>query len=237
MYRAARVQVSAVRALGGIVRLVGESYTETQSYAWKASVDEGRAFIAPYDDPLTIAGQGTIGIELMKQLGSRIDNVHAIFVPIGGGGLFAGIAAYVKALRPSVKVIGVEPSGANCMAQSLKHGQRVQLSKVDAFADGVAVKSVGAVRFAFSHLLSCEICCQHREVLVPLLSFCIFESRPSHFSKSFKPLSPASCLFVGTEVTSWPSHLAAGGGGCMQEDTKILVSKAHGCSRNREVSK
>jgi threonine dehydratase len=108
-------------------------------------VDEERAFIAPYDDPLTIAGQGTIGMELMKQLGSRIDNTHAIFVPIGGGGLIGGIAAYVKALRPSVKVIGVEPVGANCMAQSLKHGQRVQLSKVDAFADGVAVKTVGAV--------------------------------------------------------------------------------------------
>jgi threonine dehydratase len=142
------VQVAAVKALGGMVRLVGDSYTETQSYAWQAAVEEKRAFIAPYDDPLTIAGQGTIGVEILKQLGSNIDELEAVFVPVGGGGLLAGIAAYIKALKPSVKLIGVEPTGANCMAQSLARGQRVQLSRVDPFADGVAVKSVGAVRSA-----------------------------------------------------------------------------------------
>ena len=140
------VQVNAVKALGGEVRLIGESYTETQSYAWQAAADEGRSFIAPYDDPLTIAGQGTIGVEILKQLGTRTDDLDAIFIPIGGGGLIAGIAAYVKELKPSVKIIGVEPTGANCMAQSLQHGERVELTRVDPFADGVAVKSVGAVR-------------------------------------------------------------------------------------------
>lgn len=135
-----------MRARGGNVRLVGESYTETQAYAFQAATDEGRTFVAPYDDPLTIAGQGTIGQEILRQLGSTIDQLDAIFVAIGGGGLIAGIAAYVKALKPDVKIIGVEPTGANCMAQSLAHGRRVQLSRVDAFADGVAVKSVGAVR-------------------------------------------------------------------------------------------
>lgn len=140
-------QVEAVRARGGNVRLIGESYTETQAHAFQAAVEEGRTFVAPYDDPLTIAGQGTIGQEVLRQLGTTIDQLDAIFVAIGGGGLIAGIAAYVKTLRPDVKIIGVEPTGANCMAQSLAHGRRVQLSRVDAFADGVAVKSVGAVRF------------------------------------------------------------------------------------------
>ena len=128
------------------MRLVGESYTETQAYAFQTAADENRAFVAPYDDPLTIAGQGTIGVEILKQLGTNMANLDAIFVAIGGGGLIAGIASYVKALKPEVKVIGVEPTGANCMAQSLAHGERVTLSRVDAFADGVAVKSVGAVR-------------------------------------------------------------------------------------------
>ena len=128
------------------MRLIGESYTETQAYAFQAAADENRSFVAPYDDPLTIAGQGTIGAEILKQLGSEVDKLDAIFVAIGGGGLIAGIAAYVRALKPSIKIIGVEPTGANCMAQSLAAGRRVQLSRVDAFADGVAVKSVGAVR-------------------------------------------------------------------------------------------
>lgn len=91
------------------------------------------------------AGQGTIGAEILKQLGQKVEDLDAIVVPIGGGGLIAGIAAYVKALKPQVKIIGVEPAGANCMAQSLQEGRRITLSKVDAFADGVAVKSVGAV--------------------------------------------------------------------------------------------
>lgn len=124
---------------------MGDSYTETQSYAWEAAEEEQRSFIAPYDDPLTIAGQGTVGAEILKQLGSSVQDLQAIFVPIGGGGLVAGIAAYVKALRPDVSIIGVEPTGANCMALSLREGRRVTLSKVDAFADGVAVKSVGMV--------------------------------------------------------------------------------------------
>lgn len=144
--------MDAVRALGGEVRLVGESYTETQSYALNAAEEEQRSFIAPYDDPLTIAGQGTVGAEILKQLGSSVEDLHAIFVPIGGGGLIAGIAAYVKALRPEVSIIGVEPSGANCMALSLREGRRVTLSRVDAFADGVAVKSVGQVLDPFSLL-------------------------------------------------------------------------------------
>src|SRR3954466_5449456 len=90
-------------------------------------------FVHPFDDPLVIAGQGTVGDEILRH---RLGDVSAIFVPVGGGGLIAGIGSYVKALRPSVKVIGVEPFGADAMFQSLAAGRRVALDSVDIFADG-----------------------------------------------------------------------------------------------------
>lgn len=139
------IKVAAVRALGGIVDLHGESYQEAQAHAQARAANEGMVFIAPYDDPYVVAGQGTIGNEILRE--TDMDKLDAIFVAVGGGGLVAGIAAYVKALKPHIKVIGVEPTGANAMAQSLARGERVTLSKVDAFADGVAVKYVGAETF------------------------------------------------------------------------------------------
>lgn len=140
------IKVNNVRRLGGQVELVGESYQEAQAYAQERAVRENLTFVAPYDDPHTIAGQGTIGDEILRQI-SDPTKLDAIFVAIGGGGLIAGIAAYVKVLHPHIQVIGVEPSGANAMAMSLAQGRRVTLSRVDAFADGVAVKHVGAETF------------------------------------------------------------------------------------------
>ncbi|GIL91166.1 hypothetical protein Vretimale_18802 [Volvox reticuliferus] len=140
------IKVANVRKLGGQVVLVGESYQEAQSAAVARAAAEGLTFIPPYDDPYTIAGQGTIADEIMRQV-SDPDNLDAIFVPVGGGGLIAGIAAFTKALKPGIKVIGVEPTGANAMAISLARGERVALSRVDAFADGVAVKQVGQETF------------------------------------------------------------------------------------------
>jgi len=137
------IKVDAVRRLGATVALVGENYDETQAYAKQRSIEEGRTFVPPFDDPLVVAGQGTVGMELLRQL----PYLDAVFVPVGGGGLIAGIAAYVKSIRPDIKVIGVEPEGANAMCQSLYRGEIVRLSKVDGFADGVAVRQVGQVCF------------------------------------------------------------------------------------------
>jgi threonine dehydratase len=135
------IKIESVRRMGAVVRLVGDTFDETNSFARALAASEGRAFIPPFDDPDVISGQGTVGMEILRQVGSA--PLHAIFVPIGGGGLIAGIAAYVKCVRPEVLVIGVEPCGANAMAHSLVAGRRVTLSKVDGFADGVAVKTVG----------------------------------------------------------------------------------------------
>ncbi|XP_028798536.1 threonine dehydratase biosynthetic, chloroplastic-like [Neltuma alba] len=134
----------SVEKLGAAVVLVGDSYDEAQAYAKKRAKEEGRTFIPPFDHPDVIMGQGTVGMEIVRQMQGP---VHAIFVPVGGGGLIAGIAAYVKRVSPQVKIIGVEPTDANAMALSLHHGQRVILDRVGGFADGVAVKEVGEETF------------------------------------------------------------------------------------------
>ncbi|KAL6777354.1 hypothetical protein ACKKBF_B21200 [Auxenochlorella protothecoides x Auxenochlorella symbiontica] len=145
------IKVAAVRALGAGVELVGETFGETNTHAQARAAAEGRTFVPPFDDPYVIAGQGTVAAEILRQ--TDMDSLDAIFVAVGGGGLIAGIAAYVKAVKPGIRVYGVEPAGANAMAQSLARGRRVQLSRVDGFADGVAVKQVGAETFRLCRAL------------------------------------------------------------------------------------
>ena len=116
------IKVNSVKRLGAEVVLVGDNFDETKKYALERSERDALVFIPPFDHPLVIAGQGTIGMEILRQCTRPID---AIFVPVGGGGLIAGIAAYVKRLRPDILVIGVEPKGANAMYRSLKDGGQV----------------------------------------------------------------------------------------------------------------
>ncbi|XWS55924.1 hypothetical protein CRYUN_Cryun09bG0041900 [Craigia yunnanensis] len=138
------IKWQSVERLGATVVLIGDSYDEAQAYAKKRAKEEGRTFIPPFDHPDVIMGQGTVGMEIVRQMQGPL---HAIFVPVGGGGLIAGIAAYVKRVSPEVKIIGVEPFDANAMALSLHHGERVMLDQVGGFADGVAVKEVGEETF------------------------------------------------------------------------------------------
>jgi len=138
------IKVFAVRRLGGQVELHGNSYDEAYQYARKLEKEQDRTFIHPYDDPDVIAGQGTIAMEIMQQCDTEID---AIFVPVGGGGLIAGISAYIKYLYPQIKIIGVEPDDAGSMHDALIAGERVILDQVGIFADGVAVKQVGEETF------------------------------------------------------------------------------------------
>jgi threonine dehydratase len=139
-----QMKVKAVKARGGEVVLHGDTYDDAYTYARQLEAEKGLTFIHPFDDPDVIAGQGTIGMEILRQYQQPI---HAIFVAIGGGGLISGIAAYVKRLRPDIKMIGVEPVDADAMNQSLKAGKRVRLSQVGLFADGVAVREVGEETF------------------------------------------------------------------------------------------
>lgn len=138
------IKVAAVRALGAAIVLHGDAFDEAGEHARQLAEERGLSFIHPYDDPEVIAGQGTVAMEMLRR---DPDRVHAIFVPVGGGGLIAGISAYTKGLYPHIKVIGVEPVDAASMYQALAHGRRVTLDQVGIFADGVAVRQVGKEPF------------------------------------------------------------------------------------------
>jgi len=139
-----QVKINAVKARGAEVILHGDTYDDAYDYARQLEAEKGLTFIHPFDDPDVIAGQGTIGMEILRQYQQPI---HAIFVAIGGGGLISGIAAYVKRLRPEIRIIGVEPVDADAMYRSLQAGHRVRLPQVGLFADGVAVREVGEETF------------------------------------------------------------------------------------------
>lgn len=141
------IKVEAVRDLGAEVVLAGDSYSDAEVRCRELAAETGLVFVHPFDDPLVIAGQGTIGAEILRQSHGRLG---ALFVPVGGGGLIAGVAAYVKALMPGVRVIGVEPFEADAMYRSLAAGRRVRLDQVGIFADGVAVREVGELAFAIA---------------------------------------------------------------------------------------
>ncbi|PTN12133.1 threonine ammonia-lyase, biosynthetic [Nitrosomonas aestuarii] len=149
-----QIKVQAVIARGATVVLHGDSYNDAYDHAIKLTEAQQATFIHPYDDPDVIAGQGTIGMEILRQ---HTGNIHAIFVPVGGGGLIAGIAAYVKRLYPEIKIIGVEPVDANALYRSLQSGRRVKLTQAGLFADGVAVKQVGKETFRLCRELVDEV--------------------------------------------------------------------------------
>ena len=138
------IKVNAVRALGAEVILHGNTYDEAAALADVKAREDRRPLIHPYDDPDVIAGQGTVAVEIFRQ---HPDPIDAIFVPVGGGGLIAGVAAYAKFVQPSTAVIGVEPEDAACLHAALRDGSRTVLDRVGIFCDGAAVKQVGAEPF------------------------------------------------------------------------------------------
>jgi threonine dehydratase len=138
------IKVDAVRARGAEVVLHGDAYDAASAYAMQLVAERGMVYVHPFDDPAVIAGQGTIGMEILRQHQGDID---AVFVPVGGGGLLAGIAAYIRYVRPEVKLIGVEPEDSACLAAAMAADERVILPEVGIFADGVAVAQIGEETF------------------------------------------------------------------------------------------
>ncbi|XP_045829822.1 threonine dehydratase biosynthetic, chloroplastic-like isoform X2 [Trifolium pratense] len=184
------IKWKSVERLGATVVLIGDSYDEAQAYAKKRAIEEGCTFIPPFDHPDVIMGQGTIGMEIVRQMKGPI---HAIFVPVGGGGLIAGITAYVKRTNPQVKIIGVEPTDANAMALSLHHGYRVILDQVGGFADGVAVKEVGEETF--------RLCKELVDGIVLVSRDAICASIKDMFEEKRSILEPAGALaLAGAEA-------------------------------------
>ncbi len=207
-----RIKVEAVAARGAQVELHGDSYSEAYAHARRLQRRRGLTFVHPYDDPEVIAGQGTIGMEILRQATRPI---HAIFVPVGGGGLICGIAAYVKRLRPSVRIVGVEPTDADAMARSLKAGTRVLLEHVGLFADGVAVKQVGRETFRLARELVDEM------VLVDTDEMCA--AIKDVFEDTRVVLEPAGALAIAGAKTWVAKHAAKG---------RTLVAIASGANTN-----
>jgi threonine dehydratase len=207
-----RIKVNAVAARGAQVILHGDSYSDAYAHALRVKRSRGLTFVHPYDDPDVIAGQGTVGVEILRQHARPID---AIFVPVGGGGLISGIAAYVKRVRPSIKIIGVEPVDADAMTRSLKLGRRVKLDQVGLFADGVAVKEVGKETFRLCRQLVDDM------ILVETDEMCA--AIKDVFEDTRVVLEPAGALAVAG-AKAWVERRGARG--------KTLVAVASGANTN-----
>jgi len=179
------IKVDAVRALGAEVVLHGDSFEGAVAHSQALRAELGATYIHPYDDLDVIAGQGTIGMELLRQMPRGME---AVFVPVGGGGLIAGIAAYLKRLQPGIRVIGVEPLDADALSRSLAAGERVKLDQVGLFADGVAVSQVGEHTF--------ELCRQFVDEVVLVSTDEICAAIKDVFQENRSILEPAGALAV-----------------------------------------
>ena len=206
------IKVDAVAKRGATVVLHGDSYDDAYKRGMEIAKAEKKVFVHPYDDPDVIAGQGTIGMELLRQSRAPID---AIFVPVGGGGLIAGIGAYIKRLHPEIKVIGVEPEDADAMARSLCKKERITLTQVGIFADGVAVKRVGEETF--------RLCQLYVDEIIRVSNDAICAAIKDVFEDTRSILEPAGALGVaGAKV--WAEREKAKG--------KTLVAIASGANMN-----
>ncbi|HEV2008879.1 MAG TPA: threonine ammonia-lyase, biosynthetic, partial [Burkholderiales bacterium] len=208
----AHIKIAAVAARGARVVLHGDSYDEAYAHSLKLARAHNLTYVHPYDDPDVIAGQGTIAMEILRQTRREID---AIFVAIGGGGLISGIAAYVKRLRPQIKVIGVEPVDAAAMYRSLKAGKRVKLEQVGLFADGVAVKQVGKETFRICRELVDDV------ILVDTAAICA--AIKDVFEDTRAVLEPAGALAIAG-AKAWVERKGVRG--------KTLVAVACGANMN-----
>jgi len=177
------IKLSAVKSYGASVVLYGDNYSEAAEHCALLVAQSGMIFIPPFDDELVIAGQGTVANELLRQSAGNMD---AVFIPVGGGGLLAGMAVFLKALCPEVKVIGVEPVDSDAMGQSLDAGRRVKLDSVGIFADGVAVREVGKLTF--------ELCRQHVDEIIRVDIDEICSSIKSVYQATRSIVEPAGAL-------------------------------------------
>jgi threonine dehydratase len=189
-----QIKSAAVAAWGAKVVLHGDSYSDAFDHAKALQRKSGATFVHPYDDPDVIAGQGTIGMEILRQCQEPID---AIFVAVGGGGLISGIAAYIKRVRPEIRIIGVEPTDSDAMTRSLAAGRRVTLSHVGLFADGVAVKQVGRETFRLARRYVDEMICVDTDATCAAIKD-VFEDTRSI-------LEPAGALSVAG-VKAWTAR-------------------------------
>jgi threonine dehydratase len=226
------IKVEAVADLGGEIVLHGDDYDQAYDYALEVGRERGLVFVHPFDDPDVIAGQGTIAMEILRQ--HHGDDIDAIFVPVGGGGLIGGIAAYAKSLYPRIKIVGVEPEDAAGMHESLREGKRVTLDRVGMFADGVAVRRVGEETFRLARQYVDEI------ILVTTDQICA--AIQDIFQDTRSIAEPAGALavagikkYVLRENCSARTFVAINGGANMNFDRLRYVAERADLGAQREV--
>ena len=207
-----QIKVQAVKARGGEVVLAGESYDDAYAHALELEKAEKLTFVHPFDDPDVIAGQGTIGMEILRQ---HPQPIHAIFCCVGGGGLISGVAAYIKRVRPEIKIVGVEAIDADAMDRSLKAGKRVRLEHVGLFADGAAVKYVGEETF--------RLCQAYVDEMVLVDTDAICAAIKDVFEDTRAVLEPAGALAVAGAKEYAKRHKLKG---------KTLIATASGANMN-----
>lgn len=226
-----QIKLEAVRRLDAEIVLHGDTYDEAHAKARELEREQQLTFVHPYDDPDVIAGQGTIGIEILRQ---HPEPLEAVFVPVGGGGLIAGIGAAIKSLRPEVKIIGVEPEEAASLALSLKRGERTPLERIGRFADGVAVKQVGATNFALAQEVVDEM------VLVSTDEICaavkeIFEDRRCVLEPSGALAYAGLKKYVHAHSLRDRSLIAVASGANVNFDTLRYISERAEIGEKRET--
>ncbi|EXI79062.1 MAG: L-threonine dehydratase biosynthetic IlvA [Candidatus Accumulibacter appositus] len=207
-----QIKIQAVQALGGEVVLVGESFDDAYARARELEKSEKLSFVHPFDDPEVIAGQGTIGMEILRQ---HAKPIHAVFCCVGGGGLISGVAAYIKRVRPETRIIGVEASDADAMARSLAAGKRIRLDHVGLFADGAAVKYVGEETF--------RLCQMYVDEMVLVNTDAICAAIKDVFEDTRAVLEPAGALAVAGAKAYARTH---------RLKDKALVAIASGANLN-----
>ncbi len=225
------LKIEAVKALGAQVVLHGDSYSDAYQHALRLETSEGLTFVHPFDDPDVIAGQGTIAMEILRQHSEPID---AVFVAVGGGGLISGVAAYIKAVRPEIKVIGVQTVDSDAMAQSVRAGRRIELTDVGLFSDGTAVKKVGEETFRLTRHLVDDF------ILVDTDAVCAAINDVFQDTRSI--LEPAGALgvaavkqYVQTQGVKAQTLVAITCGANMNFDRLRFVAERAALGENREA--
>jgi threonine dehydratase len=225
------IKVKAVKSYGAKAVLVGDTYDDAYQHALGLAKKLKLEFVHPYDDPDVIAGQGTIGMEILRQYAEDID---AVFVPVGGGGLIAGVGAFIKYLRPETKIIGVEPEDAPCMAEAFKKKRRVILDHVGIFADGVAVRQVGRETFRVARQCVDEIICVNTDEICAAIKDIFDDTRSI--------MEPAGALaiagikkYVAREAATGQTLVAINSGANMNFDRLRHVSERAELGEHREA--
>ncbi|XLM19792.1 threonine ammonia-lyase, biosynthetic [Chromobacterium piscinae] len=226
-----QIKIDAVKQRGGQVVLSGDSFNEAYLHAVKLAEESGRTYIPPFDDPDVIAGQGTVGMEILRQ---HPDDLHAVFVAIGGGGLAAGVASFIKRLKPEVKIIGVQPVDSDAMRQSIEKGERVELKDVGLFADGVAVKLVGEETFRICRELLDEIILVDSDAICAAIKD-IFEDTRSIVEPAGALAVAGAKAYVEREGCEGQSLVAISCGANMNFDRLRHVSERSELGERREA--